>query len=355
MRLAEVTAAGTGRRGAGFGNEVMAWGKAYVAAEALGLRLLAPRWLLNRYRVGDQLGVGRGAMLRAELAARLLPTKELTEAEYRAAGHVDFGDAVVAARDQGLLGGARVLVTSGMWGGYAAIARSRPFLRERVIGTPGARELAVSATGTASVTVGLHVRRGDFGEQAPGPGTFNRPVPTSWFCSVVRSLQEQVPDAAYAVCTDAGDGELPELTALPGVSLVRGTGPAAAIQEIAVLASCDLLVCSVSSFSMLAAFLSDRPYLWYAPQLTPVDGSLTIWGAEPAQQAAGSPTRQAVLLQDPLRPRGLAVGADGHVPLAPDGLSTPEAGWDRRRDLLYYGAVPTAGPRSVSTRGGGAT
>ena len=34
MRLAEVTAAGTGRRGAGFGNEVIAWGKAHVAAEA---------------------------------------------------------------------------------------------------------------------------------------------------------------------------------------------------------------------------------------------------------------------------------------------------------------------------------
>src|SRR5262249_48648977 len=153
--------------------------------------------------------------------------------------------------------------------------RSQSFLRGRVLGVGGAGDLVRNATGRAPVTVGLHVRRGDFGVQPPAPGTFNRPVPTTWFCSVVRSLQGQLPDAAHAVCTDAGDAELPELTALPGVHLVRGSGPAAAIQELAVLASCDLLVCSVSSFSMLAAFLSDRPYLWYRPQLTPVGDCLT--------------------------------------------------------------------------------
>jgi hypothetical protein len=344
VSLADVTAAGTGRRGAGFGNEVIAWGKAHVAAEALGLRHLAPRWLSNRYRLADQLDIGRAPMLRAELAARLLPSTELTETIYRSTGHVDFGDAAVAARDAGRLDGARVLVTSGMWGGYAAIARARPFLRERVLGVAGARELAASATGHAPVTVGLHVRRGDFGALAPEPGTFNRPVPTDWFSSVVHSLREQLPDAAYAVCTDAGDGELPALTDLTGVRVVRGSGPAAAIQELAVLASCDLLVCSVSSFSMLAAFLSDRPYLWYRPQLTPVDGGLTIWGDEPAQRADGSPTRAALALRDDrVRPRGIPVGDDGVVALDAQALAAPATGWDRRRDLLYYGAVTPRG------------
>ena len=116
VKLAEVTAAGTGRRGAGLGNEVIAWGKSYAAAEALGLRLLAPRWLLNRYHLGAQLGIGRSEMLRAELAARLLPAVEVTKELYRATGHADYGEALVAARGEGRLDRSRVLVDLGYVG-----------------------------------------------------------------------------------------------------------------------------------------------------------------------------------------------------------------------------------------------
>ena len=359
MRLVQVTAAGTGRRGAGLGNEAIAWGKSYAAAEALGLRLTAPRWLLNRYGLGAQLGIGRGEMLRAELATRLLPSAELTEEQYRATGLVDFGEAAVSARDAGRLDGARVLVTSGMWGGYAAIAAARRPLRERLLEVPGAAALAASATSGAGLTVGLHVRRGDFSGPGPSAGTFNRPVPTGWFVSVVRTLQEQLPDAAYVVCTDAEEGALPELTGLPHVRVVRGEGPGAPVQELAVLAACDLLVCSVSSFSMLAAFVSDRPYLWFAPQLTEVDDRLTLWGSEPAQRGQHSPTRRSLALRsDGVRARGIPVPASGRVELTAVDLRTPEGGWDRRRDLLYYGAVPggaAEADRSAAHDGGGAT
>ena len=350
MRLAEVTASGTGRRGAGLGNEALAWGKAMLAADALDLRLLAPRWLTNRYALGDQLGIGRGAMLRAELAARLAPSRDFTENLYRETGRVDYGAAVIAASDAGRLDGARVLVTSGMWGGYAAIAGSRLQMHEAVRSAPGAEKLAISATDHSALTVGLHVRRGDFGTAAPAPGTFNRSLPVSWFAGVIRSLTELFPEAAYVVCTDAADGELVELTDKPSVRVVRGEGVAAPVQELSVLAACDLLVCSVSSFSMLAAFLSDRPYLWYAPQLTVVDGSATIWGMETSQRVEGSPTRRALALRDDhVRARGIPVGADGTVRLQTEDLAAPVEGWDRRRDLLYYGAVPDGAP---GTRGG---
>jgi hypothetical protein len=246
-----------------------------------------------------------------------------------------------------------------MWGGYAAIAAARRPLRERLLDVPGARELAASATGGAALTVGLHVRRGDFSGPGPSAGTFNRPVPTEWFGSVVRALQEQLAEAAYVVCTDAGEGALPELTGLPHVRVVRGDGPGAPVQELAVLAACDLLVCSVSSFSMLAAFLSDRPYLWFAPQLSVVDDCVTLWGREPGQRRADSPTRQSVALRSgTVRPRGIPVPASGRVELAAADLGTPEGGWDRRRDLLYYGAVPCGtadADRATAHEGGGPT
>lgn len=341
MRPAWVTAAGTGRRGAGFGNEAMAWGKAYAAAEALGLRHLAPRWALNRYHVAAQLGLGRAPMVGSDLAARLLPSTVVTEEVYRQTGVVEFGAAMVEAQAAGLLRG-KVLVTEGMWGGYAAIARARGFLHDRVLEAPGARDLVGASVGDGP-TIGLHVRRGDFDGGSPEPGTFNRPVATAWFVSVLRSLAAQLGDrASYVVCSDAPAEALADLAAVPRTRLVRGTGPSAALQELAVLASCDVLVCSVSSFSMLAAFLSDRPYLWYAPHLTAVDGCATIWGHEPAQQRDGSLTRQAVALRGSQPARGIPVPDSGDVPLDVLGLATPEGGWDRRRDLLYYGAVPTA-------------
>ncbi len=341
VRPAWVTAAGTGRRGAGFGNEVMAWGKAHGTAEALGLHHLPPCWALNRFHLAEQLGLSRAPMLGSEAAVRLLPSTVLTQEIYRGIGVVDFGDAMVAARDAGLLRG-RVLVTEGMWGGYAAIARSRGFLHERLLDAPGARDLVAATAAGRGLRVGLHVRRGDFEGGSPEPGTFNRPVATSWFVAVLRSLTAQLGDrASYVVCSDAPEEVLVDLAAVPQTRVLRGTGRSAPLQELAVLASCDLLVCSVSSFSMLAAFLSDRPYLWYAPHLTRVDGCATIWGHEAAQQRAGSSTRQAVALRGDEPARGVPVPETGEVPVDVLGLETPVGGWDRRRDLLYYGAVPT--------------
>ena len=188
MRLAEVTAVGTGRRGAGLGNEVIAWGKSHVAADVLGLRL-GPRWLLNRYDLGAQVGLGRSEMPPA-VAARVLPSVEVTESFTRATGRADDGEALVTARDEGGLDGSRLLVTSGMWGGYAAIARARRPLRDRLLGVSGAREsLAYAATSQAAITVGLHVRRGGIPRtwtvggflQPPSPDSlvcFRRPLPT---------------------------------------------------------------------------------------------------------------------------------------------------------------------------------
>jgi hypothetical protein len=350
MNVSSVTAAGTGRRGAGLGNEVLAWGKSILAAEALDARLLAPRWLRNRYQLGAQLGITRVELLRSEAESRLLPSVEVTERDYWDTGVTDFGEAVRILRDHGTLGRARVLVTSGMWGGYAAIAGARQALHDRLLDIPGARRLVDTAVSGAPMTVGLHVRRGDFAGPGPTSGMFNRPIPVGWFVGLVESLETQLPDARFVVCTDAAPHQLPELSGHPRVRVVRGEGVAAPVQELMVLAGCDLLACSVSSFSMLAAFLSDRPYLWFEPQLTQMGGAWTIWGDEEPQRRQGSLTRTALELRSEGVPaRAIPVSASGSVDISPDSLVTPAGGWDRRRDLLYYGAVPMSDPERQAT------
>jgi hypothetical protein len=115
------------------------------------------------------------------------------------------------------------------------------------------------------------------------------------------------------------------------------------LDDLAVLATSDVLISSVSSFSMLAAFLSDAPYLWYRNQLTDVGGYLTIWGHEQAQQSDGSPTLSAVREPDEYQAsRGIpyAIG-DGLPEWLPERLKDTYAIRRLSRDLIYYGVVPT--------------
>jgi len=77
--------------------------------------------------------------------------------------------------------------------------------------------------------------------------------------------------------------------------------------DLLALADADLLVCSVSSYSQWAAFLSQAPYIWFAPQLQlHAGGRGSLWGGSFPDSAV--PPASAQL------PRGLPVGLDGALP-----------------------------------------
>ena len=63
-------------------------------------------------------------------------------------------------------------------------------------------------------------------------------------------------------------------------ALTSGGGCADA-SDLLLLASADLLVCSLSSYSLTAAWLGAMPYLWLRDQLHDDDGWLSMWGAGP--------------------------------------------------------------------------
>ena len=89
--------------------------------------------------------------------------------------------------------------------------------------------------------------------------------------------------------------------------------------DVLALAGADLLVCSVSSFSTLAAFLSDSPYLWFQPNLYQHPQGVYSQGDYDAQRdKPGNPTGTALqrLATAPaqLLPRGVGVDLDGRDP-----------------------------------------
>lgn len=340
-------ATGSGRRGAGLGNEVMAWGKSYLAAEALGLRLLRPRWLANQYKLASTLGWPNRTLFLEQAATRCLPRLRVSEEMYRSTGVTDYGDAMVRLGEIGAFAGRSVVMQhSGMWGGYQAIRGARPFLQQQIYAAPGVTgALRMLERGSPLPTIAVHVRLGDFDSQPPGPGQFNAALPLRWYHAAMIALREQMHgEVRFWVCSDAPTRSLTQLLDLPNAELIRGDGPSAAIQDLAVLSAADALICSVSSFSMLAAFLSGRPYVWFRPQLTHVAGGMSIWGQEKHQQAAVSATnRHAGLLDGTEVGRGRAWEEgevfDEQLLAYLDSIARMR---EEHADLIYYGVVPAS-------------
>jgi hypothetical protein len=352
----------SGRRGAGLGNELFPWAKAFLAGQALDARVLAPAWGLNARGYRRDFGASRLDWL-GQAALRLaLPVVRFDEADYLAAGGGDYQEAVArfAAGNEALQGRHVVFSASGMWGGFEAIGKARLFVlaellkaRRAVANTHAVLRLA--RPGVALVAV--HVRRGDFSDPVARDavrGRFNVALPLEWYMETCASLRRQCGGQVdFALVTDARPDEIrPFLdTFRPLTSFhLQDT----ACSDLLLMAFADALVCSVSSYSMWGAFLSGAPYLWCAEHLQDHDGFGSLWGHEAGQAAPHGPTarklRQARADPDatrrPAGVRGLAVDWSGQVPahfcerlLAAAQERAPE------RDLLRYGVVPLARER----------
>ena len=281
---------------------------------------MPPAFGRNRRRYWRHFNTPRYDWLRNLALQRLLPRVEFTEADWLAHGGGDVAAALRGFADERRLfeRGRYVLTTSGMWGGYRHIEAARPRVRSLLANSRyAARNLQRLAArlDPARLTVGMHVRRGDFrpaGSVADYRGSWNTALPLDWYVSIAGQLRRALGAAVqFLVVSDGRPGELqPLLDAVPCVS--TADIPDSDCSDLLALAGADLLVCSISSFSQWAAFLSEAPYLWYAPNLQVHEGGYgSIWGGSAAEAAA-----QAAAAEPPGTPlpRGLAIGADGALP-----------------------------------------
>lgn len=342
-------------RGAGLGNELINWSRSFLAAQVLGARSLPPAFGLNSRRYWRHFGTSRLDWLAQRALVTALPVIEFGEADYIAHGSGDVLRAFRSfARQRGLFERyGYVVVTEGMWGGYRHVQAARTFVKSVLYKSRFAPRNLTSLherLDAGKPVVGMHVRMGDFAT-AVDPrayrGRFNTSVPLDWYRRIAEQIIEKLgSDVQFLIASDGTTEQLQPLThGLPCV--LTSDFPDSDCSDLLALSQVDLLICSTSSFSAWAAFLSDAPYLWYEPNLQiHRQGYLSIWGHEANQQLPTGETRRALQAWegDSNRlPRGFALSHEGRVPeTALTAMMDRFRRADAFADLVQYGVVPVS-------------
>ena len=343
-------------RGAGLGNELVPWARAYLMAEVLGARCLPPAFGLNARGYHRLFGTPRWDFAWHRVMRATLPCVHFGEAEFELHGGMDAATAFTRFADAQHLRQRRPLLvtTDGMWGGFQHVDKAREFVRGTLYRSRlAARNAAAlsSRLDPAKLTVAMHVRLGDFEasttDMTAYRGRFNCALPLSWFTNIGRQLQSAMGGRVqFQLFSDGSAEQLAPLRELLNPVSTACDGPAAA-SDLLALSQADLLVCSVSSYSVWAALLSSSPYLWFAPQMhRHTAGFGSVWGHEASQQRAGSPTLLALAAQaaDPAANspgRAFSIGLGAAVPDAVlDLLQRRMREKERSNDLVRCGVVP---------------
>jgi hypothetical protein len=316
-------------RGYGLGNELLPWARAFLASQVLNAKLLPPAFGMNRRAYWWHFHTAPDDWIHHRALEYLLPVVEFTESDYLAHGG---GDVVAALR--GFAAAHRlhqrrayVLVTHGLWGGYHHVQAARDFIRSTLYQSRyAARNLLQlrARIDPHKLLVGMHVRLGDF-TAAGTVGDYHRAanisLPIEWLCALARSLDRALGDGwQLLLITDGTEQQLKPLTGQYRCITTSDLAPGDC-SDVLALASADLLVCSMSSFSTLAAFLSDSPYLWFLPNLyRHPQGVYSLGDYDRERDKPGNPTRAALeqwaTLPTDVLPRGVGVDLDGTIPAA---------------------------------------
>ena len=357
-----VVAERRGKRGEGLGNECFAWAKGWIASQVLSARLVGPAWGINGRRYYRNFGTSRLDVLWEELLRRL-PNHAFTEADYRASGRVDYRDAIQQWADAKGLGksGSYIVTVSGMYGGYPAIYSAKNFLLQKLLGSRDALTKVFEVQSRLrkdKLFVAVHMRfGGDFTEPSADEevrSRFNIRVPDDWYLWVCSKLQELFGDRVqFYFFTDRGGQGFDEAVRRFNPGQVRQAG-LTECSDLVLMSQADLRVCSVSSYSLIASFLSGGPYLWYEPQLNLTDGVYSLWSHEPAQQLEGSLSQRAHSFveqnrrdgEDSANYLGNAMATGDPLPLSLITLLHQRLSvLDGRTNLLEYGALPQSPKR----------
>ena len=317
----------------------MSIAKAFCAAQECGLRLVHPQWARanrkyhhERYFPApwkDRLLAGCAGFQRRVT---------FTHSDYRATGLVDYGQAARAfLESRELTTRSLTFYAEGMWGGFPSVVNSRSYVRsllQRMSFTLSNYYEVVRRLDPAKLTVAVHVRLGDFAPPSGSewkPGTWNTRLPLEWYESVCSAVAAAFGSRAqFILCSDGTADDCDRLIRRFQPTHTIGQ-PLNSCSDMLLMADADLLICSISSFSFWAAFLSERPYVVYAPAARHEGDCAFLW--ERPADADSTPGGCQ---------RGFAMDREARLPeaLAATLQQRLAEKMARPRDLILGGCIP---------------
>ena len=261
--------------GYGLGNDLIPWAKGFILAQELGARLLHPAWGNNPRKYYKYFRTFPYDYQVYRILRRTLPRYRFTEEDYRTIGIDSFSESCkVFVRNYDLKNKQNYIIEiTGFWGAFEGIGAATDFIISCLSNTAHTQENISTIKKKLhkdKLTVGIHVRLGDFWQagQLDYPGAEQISIPLDWYCYIRDELGASLgsENVQFIICSD---GRIEELTELVDRSnaLFASSLPNSDISDLFLLKNADLLICSISSYSMWAAFLSNSPYVWYRPNL----------------------------------------------------------------------------------------
>lgn len=274
---------------AGIGNIIFPLAKSYLASQALNCHLMIPYQLdtkrlkiyFNPVKMGYMPYFPNPMKKLRFTFEEYIKTCSLTETNDYFTNVKAFSDAVDLRN--------KIIVSEGMWGGYEAIYRARKWIKTLLTANKHSRR-NISAFSCRyhknRIQIGFHLRRGDF--KAPSQNfadtkpSWNVQTPISWFVYIAEILSKELgkKNLDFILFTDSPDHDDIKLYKKNHNLLCIEPRFSNVYSDLYLMSECDLLVCSKSSYSMLAAFLSESPYLMYKEALFKKSGKFFLWDEE---------------------------------------------------------------------------
>jgi hypothetical protein len=304
--------------GYGLGNDLIPWAKGYILSRELSAKLLHPAWGNNRREYSRYFDTFRWDWQLYRILVRVLPKYAFEEKDYCEIGENDF---VLSCRRFAEIYGlykkkAYIITITGRWGAYSGLESARNFILGELYKTRFTRDNLFTIANKRypdKISIGIHIRRGDFWQLDGNKyeGIYNTALPLEWYTKVCRSLTNIFgrDKIQILLATDGSREEVnPILQEFP--CLLISELENSVCSDLISLSEVDLLICSISTYSMCAAFLSKSPYIWFKPHLSSFNNAFYIKNI----RLLGIFNEPHVDSNSSKVLRGVPVGLDGKIP-----------------------------------------
>lgn len=340
-------------KGPGLGNILIPWSRSFLMSQVLDATTLIPALGRNDRNYKDHFSTPKFDWFFQKLLSFGFPTYSFRQDDYLTFGGGNVIDSIKEYAAYHKLDDKQhyLITTEGMWGGYYHISEAKDFIKSTLYNTAYAPRNLMKIErrlNSRKITIGMHIRLGDFATYRPElnyKGKFNISLPLDWYYNLANNIYRKLGDnVEFLIVTDGTADQVKMLTdSFPCV--LTSDINYSDCSDILALSRTDLIICSISSFSCTATFISDAPYIWFEPNLQlHKDQFYSIWGHEQSQLVDGSATLKSIELAEndkDVNPRGYPVNIKGDVPdrLLEYVITKHNNKFQMQADLIHYGVV----------------